>query len=193
MSAVLTPARLEIQMEVVFEGGKPMKLAIVAGSASLLTFSAAQAACFGSSTFQTCSDSSGTATRSIRPGNSTFVDGRNSRTGSRWSQNSTTFAKPPSTMVAPTVGPEYAAKHLWQHDGSFQAETLAANPSPTLVLAGLQLANARSLHVARPRFGHRRPIRLTAAASVNEETRDKKRSAIVSRSLPMLTIQYDRP
>lgn len=53
--------------------------------------STAHAACFGSPGFQTCTDNSGNSYNVQRFGGSTYMQGNNSRTGSRWSQNSQTF------------------------------------------------------------------------------------------------------
>jgi hypothetical protein len=51
----------------------------------------ADAACFGSGSFKTCYDTSGNSYTVSKFGNSTFVNGYNSRTGSTWNQNSTSF------------------------------------------------------------------------------------------------------
>ena len=66
---------------------KTILVALVAG----LFASSASAACYGSKSFQTCSDDSGNNYTVQRFGNSTYMQGYNSRTGSNWSQNSTTF------------------------------------------------------------------------------------------------------
>lgn len=66
-----------------------MRIAIVL--ACTLFASTAGAACFGSSNFQTCNDSSGNSYTVNRMGNTTMMQGHNSRTGSSWSQNSNTF------------------------------------------------------------------------------------------------------
>lgn len=67
------------------------KLAIATMVASILAVSSASAACFGSGTFKTCTDSSGNNYTVSKFGNSTVVNGYNSNTGSSWSQNSTRF------------------------------------------------------------------------------------------------------
>ena len=46
----------------------------------------AHANCVGSGSFQTCTDSSGNSYTVNRLGNSTYVQGNNSSTGSSWSQ-----------------------------------------------------------------------------------------------------------
>jgi len=50
-----------------------------------------KAQCIGSGSFQTCTDTSGNSYTINRMGNSTFMNGYNSRTGSTWSQDSTTI------------------------------------------------------------------------------------------------------
>ncbi|MQW55661.1 hypothetical protein [Sinorhizobium meliloti] len=49
------------------------------------------AACYGTDAFSTCNDSSGNRYTIQRYGNTTYMQGNNYRTGSRWSQNSTTY------------------------------------------------------------------------------------------------------
>jgi hypothetical protein len=66
-----------------------MKYALAAVIA--LAASSAHAGCFGSSSFQTCNDNSGNSYTINRFGNTTMMQGHNSRTGSNWSQQSTTF------------------------------------------------------------------------------------------------------
>lgn len=61
--------------------------AVLALAASLT----AQAQCVGSGTFQTCMDSSGNTYNIQRFGNTSYMDGSNARTGTRWDQTSTTF------------------------------------------------------------------------------------------------------
>ena len=56
-----------------------------------LSASSVHAGCFGSSNFQTCNDSSGNRYTINRFGNTTMMQGHNSRTGSSWSQNSNSF------------------------------------------------------------------------------------------------------
>ncbi len=50
----------------------------------------AQAACYGSGAYQTCTDNSGNSYNVNRYGNTTSMYGSNPSTGSTWSQNSTT-------------------------------------------------------------------------------------------------------
>jgi hypothetical protein len=52
---------------------------------------ASQAACFGTGSMRTCSDNSGNNYTVQQLGNSTYMNGYNSSTGSRWSHNSQTF------------------------------------------------------------------------------------------------------
>ena len=52
---------------------------------------AAQAACFGSSSFSNCYDDSRNSYTVQRFGNQTIMNGYNAGTGSTWSQNSATF------------------------------------------------------------------------------------------------------
>ncbi|MFQ2440558.1 hypothetical protein ACSZMF_14220 [Aeromonas caviae] len=57
--------------------------------AALLFFSgAANADCIGSGSLKTCYDDSGNTYTVQKFGNSTYVNGSNSRTGSRWNQDS---------------------------------------------------------------------------------------------------------
>lgn len=66
-----------------------MRIAIAFACA--LFASSASAACFGLSSFQTCSDSSGNRYTVNRMGNTTYMRGNNYNTGSSWSQRSTTL------------------------------------------------------------------------------------------------------
>jgi hypothetical protein len=59
----------------------------------ILWSASANAACFGSKNFQTCSDESGNSYTVQRLGNTTIMNGSNYSTGSNWSQQSTTFGK----------------------------------------------------------------------------------------------------
>lgn len=68
---------------------KTILVALVAG----LFASSASAACYGSKSFQTCSDDSGNNYTVQRFGNSTYMQGYNANTGSSWSQNSQTYGK----------------------------------------------------------------------------------------------------
>jgi hypothetical protein len=51
----------------------------------------AEAACFGSGAFKSCYDDSGNSYTIQKFGNTTAMQGYNSRTGSTWSQDSSTF------------------------------------------------------------------------------------------------------
>lgn len=53
--------------------------------------SAAQAACYGSPGYRTCTDNSGNSYSVQRFGGSTYMRGSNPSTGSNWSQQSHTF------------------------------------------------------------------------------------------------------
>lgn len=54
--------------------------------ALLATISAAQANCFGSPGFQTCTDASGNSYTVNKLGNTTLMNGYNAQTGSNWNQ-----------------------------------------------------------------------------------------------------------
>ena len=60
-----------------------LSLVVVSGAAS--------AACYGSGSLKTCDDDNGNSYTVQRIGNSTYLDGHNSQTGSTWSQSSTTI------------------------------------------------------------------------------------------------------
>lgn len=47
--------------------------------------------CYGGSTFYSCYGNNGNSYNIQKIGNTTYMDGYNSRTGSRWSQESTTY------------------------------------------------------------------------------------------------------
>lgn len=51
----------------------------------------AQANCFGSGSYQTCTDSSGNTYSVQRYGNTTQLQGYNADTGNNWSQSSSTY------------------------------------------------------------------------------------------------------
>lgn len=70
-----------------------MNLRLIACSIilSVALVSPAAAACFGTGSLQTCYDESGNSYSVSRFGNNTIVNGHNSRTGSSWSQQSSTF------------------------------------------------------------------------------------------------------
>ena len=66
------------------------KKILVAALAALIPASA-NAACFGSDDFQTCNDTNGNSYTTMRSGDMSWTNdrnSRNSRTGSSWSQNS---------------------------------------------------------------------------------------------------------
>lgn len=65
-------------------------LKTVALAGALLASASAQAQCFGSGTFKTCTDASGNNYSIQRFGNQTIMQGNNPRTGSTWSQQSFT-------------------------------------------------------------------------------------------------------
>lgn len=58
---------------------------------ALLAGIAANAACYGSGAFQTCTDNSGNTYNVQRYGNTTEVQGSNASTGSNWSQQTQTY------------------------------------------------------------------------------------------------------
>jgi hypothetical protein len=57
----------------------------------VLLAGSAQASCFGSGSFQTCTDESGNTYNVQRYGNTTNVQGSNPSTGSSWNQTSQTY------------------------------------------------------------------------------------------------------
>ncbi|MCS3740222.1 hypothetical protein [Rhizobium sp. BK661] len=68
-----------------------LKSLTIAFAAFCALSTAANASCFGSGTFRTCSDSNGNTYNIQRYGNSTNMQGYNAQTGSSWSQNSQTY------------------------------------------------------------------------------------------------------
>jgi hypothetical protein len=67
-----------------------MKFATILGAA-LLAASTASANCIGTGSFRTCYDDSGNNYTVNRMGNSTYMNGYNSQTGSNWSQQTHTY------------------------------------------------------------------------------------------------------
>lgn len=67
-----------------------MKTHLFVGSA-LIICGVANAACYGTGSLRTCSDDYGNNYNVQRIGNSTYMQGSNSITGSQWNQNSSTF------------------------------------------------------------------------------------------------------
>lgn len=65
-----------------------MKKLLLSAMAGFLLPSAAFAQCMGTANFKTCYDGSGNSYSISRFGNSTIVNGSNTRTGSTWSQQS---------------------------------------------------------------------------------------------------------
>lgn len=68
-----------------------MKTILATTAAIAVSASTAFAGCIGGGALSTCYDNSGNTYTIQRLGNSTYMQGHNSRTGSSWSQNSTTF------------------------------------------------------------------------------------------------------
>ncbi|MGY3876473.1 hypothetical protein [Aeromonas enteropelogenes] len=66
-----------------------MRLATIA--ALILLSSSASAECIGTGDFKTCYDNSGNTYTVQKFGNSTYVNGQNSNTGSNWHQRSQQF------------------------------------------------------------------------------------------------------
>lgn len=65
---------------------------IAIAAAVMILAGPASATCFGTGAFQTCSDTrTGNNYTIQRYGNTTTMQGYNTRTGSRWSQNSYTY------------------------------------------------------------------------------------------------------
>jgi hypothetical protein len=67
-----------------------MKKYLFVGSA-LIIYGMANAACYGTGSLRTCSDDYGNNYNVQKFGNSTYMQGSNSITGSQWNQNSSTF------------------------------------------------------------------------------------------------------
>jgi hypothetical protein len=67
-----------------------MKKIVIAVFALLLS-STGYAQCVGTGAFKTCTDNQGNSYTVNKIGNTTYTQGRNSRTGSSWNQNSTTI------------------------------------------------------------------------------------------------------
>jgi hypothetical protein len=63
---------------------------VICFAASVLSWAAAGATCYGSGSFQTCNDSSGNRYEVKRYGNTTQVQGANTQTGTSWSQSART-------------------------------------------------------------------------------------------------------
>lgn len=57
----------------------------------LLSVGAAQATCYGTGAYRTCSDASGNSYNIQQYGNTTNMQGYNAQTGSNWTQNSQTY------------------------------------------------------------------------------------------------------
>ena len=66
-------------------------LALLGLLALVLTSSLSQAACYGSGSTYTCTDTSGNNYNVQKYGNTTQIQGSNAATGSTWSQSSQTF------------------------------------------------------------------------------------------------------
>jgi hypothetical protein len=62
-----------------------------AALATILLAAPAYAQCYGTGNFRTCNDSAGNSYNIQQYGNTTYMQGNNARTGSNWSQNSTSF------------------------------------------------------------------------------------------------------
>ncbi|MDX0999923.1 hypothetical protein CN233_14755 [Sinorhizobium meliloti] len=67
-----------------------MKIVIASLAFSLIS-APVFAMCVGTDTFSSCSDASGNNYSVTRTGNTTFMNGTNTHTGSNWSQTSTTI------------------------------------------------------------------------------------------------------
>lgn len=64
---------------------------LICVAASVLSCTAANATCYGSGSFQTCSDNSGNNYNVQRYGSTTQVQGTNAQTGSSWNQTTQTM------------------------------------------------------------------------------------------------------
>lgn len=81
-------------------------------------FSSANASCFGSSTMYSCNDvQSGNNYQVNKFGNTTSMNGYNSRTGSNWNQTSTTFGN--TTYQNGTSSDGSAWRQTIQNNGAF--------------------------------------------------------------------------
>lgn len=79
-------------------------------AAAIFAAFSAQAACYGTGTFRTCSDDSGNNYTVNRSGNATYVDGSNSQTGSTWSQQSYRSGNTTSTYGTSSDGSSWNAQ-----------------------------------------------------------------------------------
>lgn len=73
-----------------------MKKIILATAALLISFSAFSQ-CIGTKEMSTCFDNNGNTYQVNRMGNSTYVQGHNSQTGTSWSQQTQTFGNQTTT------------------------------------------------------------------------------------------------
>lgn len=76
---------------------------IIAAAAIFAAFSA-QAACYGTGAFRTCTDDSGNSYTVNKLGNSTYVQGTNAETGSTWSQQTHRSGNTSSTYGSDAAG-----------------------------------------------------------------------------------------
>ena len=70
----------------------------------------AQAACYGTGAFRTCTDDNGNNYTVNRSGNATYVDGSNSQTGSTWNQQSYRSGNTTSTYGTASDGSSWNAQ-----------------------------------------------------------------------------------
>lgn len=82
-----------------------MKRAVFAAGFSLAVAASAQATCVGSGVFSSCYDAqSGNSYTIQRHGNSTYMNGYNSNTGSNWSQTTNDFGSTSQTYGTDSRG-----------------------------------------------------------------------------------------
>lgn len=95
-----------------------MKRLIILAGILLGTASAANANCFGSGSFYTCSDSSGNSYTVNKSGNSTTVNGYNAETGSSWNQNTYRSGNTSSTYGTAADGSSWSSQTYRTPGGS---------------------------------------------------------------------------
>lgn len=86
-----------------------MKYSLIVLVLALVVPITSQAACYGSDSFQTCSDTSGNTYNIQRFGDMTQVQGHNARTGSNWNQTSQQFGDTTQTYGTAANGNSWNA------------------------------------------------------------------------------------
>lgn len=93
-----------------------MKSVIV--TIALLACAAANAQCYGSGSFQRCTDSSGNTYNVNRAGGSTYMSGSNADTGSTWSQQTHRSGSSSSTYGRDSEGNSWSSNTYRTPSGS---------------------------------------------------------------------------